>query len=100
MWHVCEDGVLCMRSGLCKHRRSSRSSRWLVLLSYCLWLPPPLPHKQVARGRAIIPANKRHLELEPTIIGRWQQLAAGWHHCGCLLRRLRRPLAQLLLGCT
>ena len=24
---------------------------------------------QVARGRAIIPANKRHLELEPTIIG-------------------------------
>ena len=27
-------------------------------------LPP-----QVARGRAIIPSNKRHLELEPTIIG-------------------------------
>lgn len=26
-------------------------------------------HCQVARGRAIIPANKRHLELEPTIIG-------------------------------
>lgn len=24
---------------------------------------------QVARGRAIIPANKRHVELEPTIIG-------------------------------
>lgn len=24
---------------------------------------------QVARGRAIIPANKRHTELEPTIIG-------------------------------
>ncbi len=25
---------------------------------------------QVARGRAIIPANKRHVELEPTIVGR------------------------------
>ena len=25
---------------------------------------------QVARGRAIIPANKRHLELEPTVIGK------------------------------
>ena len=24
---------------------------------------------QVARGRAIIPSNKNHLELEPTIIG-------------------------------
>ena len=24
---------------------------------------------QVARGRAIIPANRRHLELEPTIVG-------------------------------
>lgn len=24
---------------------------------------------KVARGRAIIPANKRHLELEPTVIG-------------------------------
>ena len=24
---------------------------------------------QVARGRAIIPANKRHLELEPTVVG-------------------------------
>eukprot|EP00877_Chromochloris_zofingiensis_P007034 jgi/Chrzof1/2584/Cz11g21070.t1 len=25
---------------------------------------------QVARGRAIVPANKRHLELEPTVVGR------------------------------
>ena len=25
---------------------------------------------QVARGRAIIPANKNHLELEPTIVGK------------------------------
>lgn len=24
---------------------------------------------QVARGRAIIPANKRHTELEPTVVG-------------------------------
>ena len=26
--------------------------------------------RQVARGRAIIPANKKHLELEPTVVGR------------------------------
>jgi hypothetical protein len=32
-----------------------------------------LPSAQVARGRAIIPANKNHLELEPTIIGEQQQ---------------------------
>ena len=25
---------------------------------------------QVARGRAIIPANKRHTELEPTVVGK------------------------------
>ena len=25
---------------------------------------------QVARGRAIIPANRRHTELEPTIVGK------------------------------
>src|SRR5262249_45278741 len=29
-----------------------------------------LVRSEVARGRAIIPANKRHLELEPMIIGR------------------------------
>ena len=28
------------------------------------------PLLQVARGRAIIPANKKHLELEPTVIGK------------------------------
>ena len=27
--------------------------------------------RKVARGRAIIPSNKKHLELEPTIIGKW-----------------------------
>lgn len=26
---------------------------------------------QVARGRAIIPANKRHTELEPTVVGKY-----------------------------
>ncbi|MCC7386905.1 MAG: phosphomethylpyrimidine synthase ThiC [Deltaproteobacteria bacterium] len=31
---------------------------------------PELVRTEVARGRAIIPANKRHLELEPMIIGR------------------------------
>jgi phosphomethylpyrimidine synthase len=31
---------------------------------------PELVRDEVARGRAIIPANRRHLELEPMIIGR------------------------------
>ena len=30
---------------------------------------PEYVRSEVARGRAIIPANKRHLELEPTVIG-------------------------------
>ncbi|KAL6755406.1 hydroxymethylpyrimidine phosphate synthase [Haematococcus lacustris] len=34
-------------------------------------LDPEFVRSEVARGRAIIPANKRHLELEPTIIGRY-----------------------------
>ncbi len=29
------------------------------------------PSIQVARGRAIIPSNKRHTELEPMIVGRY-----------------------------
>lgn len=33
-------------------------------------LDPEYVRSEVARGRAIIPANKRHLELEPTIIGK------------------------------
>jgi phosphomethylpyrimidine synthase len=33
-------------------------------------LPPELVRDEVAAGRAIIPANIRHVELEPTIIGR------------------------------
>ena len=33
-------------------------------------LPPEFVRAEVARGRAIIPANIRHLELEPMIIGR------------------------------
>ena len=31
---------------------------------------PEFVRAEVARGRAIIPANKRHVELEPTVIGR------------------------------
>ncbi len=31
---------------------------------------PELVREEVARGRAVIPANRRHLELEPMIIGR------------------------------
>eukprot|EP00250_Pteridium_aquilinum_P006281 c16230_g1_i1 orf=1561-3537(-) len=33
-------------------------------------LSPEFVRSEVARGRAIIPSNKRHLELEPMIIGR------------------------------
>jgi len=33
-------------------------------------LPPELVRSEVARGRAIIPANINHPELEPTVIGR------------------------------
>ena len=47
----------------------------------------------MARGRAIIPANKRHTELEPTVVGepilsmtrpvhvRWQLISLA---CGCM----------------
>lgn len=34
-------------------------------------MDPEFVRSEVARGRAIIPANKRHLELEPTVIGRY-----------------------------
>ncbi|EIE20848.1 hydroxymethylpyrimidine phosphate synthase [Coccomyxa subellipsoidea C-169] len=33
-------------------------------------MDPEFIRSEVARGRAIIPANKRHLELEPTVVGR------------------------------
>jgi hypothetical protein len=33
-------------------------------------MDPEFVRAEVARGRAIIPANKRHLELEPCIVGR------------------------------
>jgi len=33
-------------------------------------MPVEFVRSEIARGRAIIPANKRHLELEPTIVGR------------------------------
>ncbi|CAI8596858.1 unnamed protein product [Vicia faba] len=33
-------------------------------------LDPEFVRSEVARGRAIIPSNKKHLELEPTIVGR------------------------------
>ena len=32
-------------------------------------MDPEFVRSEVARGRAIIPANKRHTELEPTVIG-------------------------------
>ena len=33
-------------------------------------MDPEFVRSEVARGRAIIPSNKRHLELEPMIVGR------------------------------
>jgi len=33
-------------------------------------MDPEFIRSEVARGRAIIPANKRHVELEPTIVGK------------------------------
>lgn len=33
-------------------------------------LDPEFVRSEVARGRAIIPSNKRHLELEPMVVGR------------------------------
>ncbi|KAJ6807371.1 phosphomethylpyrimidine synthase, chloroplastic [Iris pallida] len=33
-------------------------------------LEPEFVRSEVARGRAIIPSNKRHLELEPMLVGR------------------------------
>ncbi len=51
---------------------------------------------QVARGRAIIPANKRHTELEPTIIGEGPPpfyFACTPRRIPCLLRA--RPLSSL-----
>jgi hypothetical protein len=32
-------------------------------------MDPEFVRSEVARGRAIIPANRKHLELEPTVIG-------------------------------
>ncbi len=39
---------------------------------------PEYVRAEVARGRAIIPANKRHKELEPTIIGAARP-GRAWH---------------------
>jgi phosphomethylpyrimidine synthase len=39
---------------------------------------------QVARGRAIIPSNKRHTELEPMIVGRYFKVRAFRRESGAL----------------
>jgi phosphomethylpyrimidine synthase len=42
-------------------------------MAYCAareGMEPEFVRSEVARGRAIIPSNKRHTELEPMIIGR------------------------------
>lgn len=55
---------------------------------------------QVARGRAIIPANKRHLELEPTIVGKQ---TCPWSHAYLLLMwnaaNNRQELHMAIDGC-
>jgi hypothetical protein len=65
--------------------RLALALRWSCLLLFAAHCPMHvlLPCAQVARGRAIIPANKRHLELEPTIVGKKRQL----------MLRLRPPLS-------
>lgn len=64
-------------ASLVGHLNIEVSQLWVTLCTcHCSVWPVlfTLPlHIQVARGRAIIPANKRHLELEPTIIGEQQQ---------------------------
>eukprot|EP00955_Chlamydomonas_euryale_P036997 350621-Chlamydomonas_euryale.AAC.12 len=55
-------------------------------------MDPEFVRSEVARGRAIIPSNKCHMELEPTIIGgyglRFSLNSAGSIHAseGCLFR--------------
>jgi hypothetical protein len=63
--------ALCLSFGLhaslyCLLSAQSHPQHTLVTLRS----PPACNRYQVARGRAIIPSNKRHLELEPTIVGR------------------------------
>lgn len=42
-----------------------------VLMVLCGGSALSVCRSEVARGRAIIPSNKRHLELEPMIVGRY-----------------------------
>lgn len=67
------------------HRRESRGDHVFTQMHYARrgeiteemlycavreGLDPEFVRSEVARGRAIIPSNKRHLELEPMIVGR------------------------------
>ncbi len=53
--------LVCMCARVCDFNRyvAARES-----------MDPELVRSEVARGRAIIPSNKKHLELEPMIVGR------------------------------
>src|SRR4029453_14494555 len=55
-------------------------------------LPVDFVREEVARGRAIIPANIRHLELEPMIIGRnfLVKINANIGNSACLRRSTRK----------
>jgi hypothetical protein len=52
-------------------------------------MDPEFVRAEVARGRAIIPSNKRHLELEPMIVGRNFKVKVGpsAYHRACALKR-------------
>jgi phosphomethylpyrimidine synthase len=50
--------------------RKGEITREMEFIAIREGLPPAFVRDEVARGRAIIPANIRHVELEPMIIGR------------------------------
>lgn len=52
-------------------------------------MDPEFVRSEVARGRAIIPSNKRHTELEPMIVGRYFKARVR------LVGRLRLSLVDL-----
>jgi len=53
--HYAKQGVITEEMAFCAAREG---------------MPAEFVRSEVARGRAIIPANKRHLELEPCVVGR------------------------------
>lgn len=64
---------LCREKLLAKYQDAERNAR-LLGVDFGAWLPreitPEFVRAEIARGRAIIPANINHPELEPMIVGR------------------------------